>query len=213
MPFIRRFVLAAMLSALTSTASRAAVNGVLDPARSPRNASYTITARLDPATRTITGSESITWRNLTAAPATELQFHLYWNAWINTRTTFMRERALGGGRQDPPRAADEWARVDITGVRVLGRDLTATRRFIAPDDDNPNDQTVMSIPLPEPIAPGASAEDANVAGMKAGNQRGILRAELILFFSAAPRPLHVSGPFQFRQRTLRREIGDQCLRA
>jgi aminopeptidase N len=155
MPFMRRFVLAAMLSTLTSTASRAAVTGVIDPPRSPRNASYTITARLDPPTRTITGSESITWRNITAAPATELQFHLYWNAWMNPRTTFMRERALGGGRQGLPRAADEWSRIDVTAVRVLGRDLTATKRFIAPDDDNPNDETVMSIPLPEPIAPGA----------------------------------------------------------
>jgi Peptidase family M1 domain len=157
MSLLRRFVLAAMLSALTSTASRAAATGVLDPPRSPRNASYTIAARLDPATRTLTGSETITWRNVTAAPATELQFHLYWNAWKNARTTFMRERALGGGRQGPPRAAGDWARLDVTAVRVRGRDLTETKRYIAPDDDNPNDETVMSIPLPEAIAPGAGA--------------------------------------------------------
>jgi len=48
---------------------------------SPRNANYTITARLDPAARTITGSETITWRNITSTAATEQQFHLYWNAW------------------------------------------------------------------------------------------------------------------------------------
>src|SRR6266487_3358226 len=157
MLLIRRAVLAAMLSALTGPAVRAAITGVVEPPRSPRNASYTITARLDPVTRTITGSEAIAWRNMTATPATELQFHLYWNAWKNARTTFMRERALGGGRQGPARAADDWGRIEVTAIRVFGRDLTGTKRYLAPDDDNQNDETVMAIPLPEPIAPGAGA--------------------------------------------------------
>ena len=43
------------------------MSGVLTPPLSPRNASYTIDARLDPATRTITGSETIAWRNITDA--------------------------------------------------------------------------------------------------------------------------------------------------
>jgi hypothetical protein len=43
------------------------------PARSPRNASYAITARLDPASRTITGSEILTWRNTTNTPAAALR--------------------------------------------------------------------------------------------------------------------------------------------
>ena len=73
--------------------------GVLTPPLSPRNASYTITARLDPATRIITGSETIAWRNITSRPAVDLQFHLYWNAWKNKRSTFMRERALGDRRR------------------------------------------------------------------------------------------------------------------
>jgi hypothetical protein len=68
MSFIRRAVLAAVLSALTSAAAPAAVTGVVDPPRSPRNASYTIAARLDPATRTITATETIAWRNITGQP-------------------------------------------------------------------------------------------------------------------------------------------------
>src|SRR5258706_7275191 len=157
MLLIRRAVLAAMLSALTGPAVRAAITGVVDPPRSPRNASYTIAARLDPVTRTITGSETIAWRNLTAAPATELQYHLYWHAWKNARTTFMRERALGGGRQGPARAADDWGRIEVTAIRGFGRDLTGTKRYLAPDDDNQNDETVIAIPLPEPSAPLAGS--------------------------------------------------------
>jgi aminopeptidase N len=122
---------------------------------SPRNANYTIAARLDPATRTITGSETIVWRNITARPAADLQFHLYWNAWKNTRSTFMRERALGG-ENDRGRGPNEWARIDLTAITVAGADRTASTRFIAPDDDNPSDETVMAVPLAQPIEAGAS---------------------------------------------------------
>jgi len=147
----------------TSTAiAQPAGSGSLNPPRSPRNANYTITARLDPATRTITALEVITWRNITSRPATDLQFHLYWNAWKNTRSTFMRERALGEAGIAPAAegsgSAGEWARIDVTGVKVGGIDRTASRRFIAPDDDNADDETVMSVPLVEPIAPGAAAQ-------------------------------------------------------
>jgi hypothetical protein len=142
---------------LRSTASAAPPAGVVTPALSPRNANYTIAATLDPATRTITGSETITWRNITARPAADLQFHLYWNAWKSTASTFMRERALGGSTGDRDRRANEWARIDVTAISVDGHDRAAAKRFIAPDDDNPNDETVMSVPLADPVAPGGRA--------------------------------------------------------
>jgi len=135
----------------------AAITGAISPPLSPRNANYSIAARLDPQARSISGSETIVWRNITSTPATELQFHLYWNAWRNAKSTFMRERALGGDRGSRVHAADDWSRIDVTSITVLGRDLAASQRFIAPDDDNADDQTVMSIPLAEPIAPGERA--------------------------------------------------------
>jgi Peptidase family M1 domain len=148
----------AFMAGSTAVGAQPGAAGALTPARSPRNASYTITARLDPATRTITGSEVITWRNITAAPATDLQFHLYWNAWRNTRSTFMQERALSPAAADTAsRSAGEWARVDVTTVTVDGVDRASSKRFIAPDDQNPDDQTVMSVPLAQAIAPGGSA--------------------------------------------------------
>jgi hypothetical protein len=166
---MRRLWLASLLAAvaisvasaqdadLRSTASAASQSGVLTPALSPRNANYTIAARLDPATRTLTGSETITWRNVTSKPAADLQFHLYWNAWKDPRSTFMRERALGGSADDRRRRPDEWSRIDVTSIRVDGADRGASKRFIAPDDDNPSDETVMSVPLAQPIGPGGTA--------------------------------------------------------
>src|SRR4051812_32054509 len=143
-----------------STAAAAASSaGIITPPLSPRNASYTITARLDPQTRTITGSETITWRNIAGRPVSDLQFHLYWNAWKNTRSTFMRERALGGGDSgDRDRHPDEWANIEVTTIAVGGRDRTASKRFIAPDDENANDETVMSVPLVEPVESGGSVD-------------------------------------------------------
>jgi hypothetical protein len=129
------------------------------PARSQRNASYAITARLDPASRTIFGDEILTWRNTAAAPATSLQFHLYYNAWRNTRSSWMRERMLG--RSDlalARRPESDWGWIDVTSVRLIGgtapADLTGRLRFIAPDDGNADDRTVMEVPLDRPVAPG-----------------------------------------------------------
>lgn len=142
----------------------------MSPPRSPRNANYTIDARLDPSTRTLTAAARITWRNITSTPTAELRFHVYWNAWKDARSTFLRERALTG-RVTPRR--DEYARVDFvalsyrhdpradgpapdTAVTSVGMiDLLSSVRFSAPDDGNADDQTVMIVSLPEPVAPGA----------------------------------------------------------
>src|SRR5580658_2400771 len=97
MPRIRCLVPGALLIASVASA-QPAITGVMSPARSPRNASYSIDAQLEPATRTITGSEVIAWRNVTTRTASDLQFHLYWNAWRNSRSTWLREASLGAGR-------------------------------------------------------------------------------------------------------------------
>jgi hypothetical protein len=156
---MRRMLATALLFALAGYSPASAQpgrTGAFTAPLSPRNANYTITARLDPATRTITGSETISWRNLTSRPATDLQFHLYWNGWKNTRSTFMRERALGSSSNDRQRRPGEWAHIDVAAIKVAGSDRTASTRFIAPDDENANDETVMSVPLVQPIEPAGT---------------------------------------------------------
>ncbi len=123
---------------------------------SPRNASYSIDVRLDHATRTLSGREIIRWRNISADTATELQFHLYWNAWRNADSTWMRERRMAGNRETPQ--ADAWGSCDVKTVRVRGVDLTSSTRFIMPDDGNEADRTVMSVPLAAPVTPNDSIE-------------------------------------------------------
>jgi hypothetical protein len=128
-------------------------------ARSPRNASYTITARLDPASRTLTGEQLLTWRNIASIPAASLQFHLYYNAWRNTRSTWMRERILGGDEEIAAAPESDWGWIDVISVKLVGTsgapvDVTSRLRFIAPDDRNSEDRTVAEVPLESPVAPG-----------------------------------------------------------
>ena len=134
-------------------------------ARSPRNASYDIDVRLDQGARTLRGHEHIRWRNISARPTGELQFHLYWNAWRNADSTWLRERRLGGNTTTP--RPDAWGQTDVTSLHVtrvptsgapLVEDLTAGIHFIAPDDGNTADRTVISVSLPAPVAPQDTIE-------------------------------------------------------
>jgi hypothetical protein len=128
-------------------------------ALSPRNANYTITARLDPASRTLTGEELLTWRNIAPMAATSLRFHLYYNAWRNTRSTWIREQVLAGDTSVDETPESDWGWIDITSMKLVGTsgapvDVTQNMRFIAPDDGNKEDRTVVEVPLGTPVAPG-----------------------------------------------------------
>ncbi len=133
-------------------------------ARSARSASYSIDAALDPRTRTITGRSLVTWRNVTSRPAAELRLHLYWNAFKHTRSTFLRERLLAASPAERrallARPLDDFGHTTITAVRLIGAgaappvDLTSTLHYIHPDDGNPEDETLVRLPLPAPAAAG-----------------------------------------------------------
>jgi hypothetical protein len=127
-------------------------------ARSPRNASYTISARLDPASRTLTGESLLTWRNRTSIPATNLRFHLYYNAWRNARSSWMREAMLAYGSEIADRPDSDWGWIDITSLKLVRgsapADVLSSLRFIAPDDGNPYDQTLAEVKLDTPVKPG-----------------------------------------------------------
>jgi hypothetical protein len=130
-------------------------------ALSPRNAGYAITARLIPEARAIRGRAVITWRNTSSRPTNELQFHLYWNAWRDAESTWLRERRLAGTYTEP--RPDAWSAIDITAIQVKGTDGTAIdvspqQSFIAPDDGNAADRTVMRVPLPFQVGPNEATE-------------------------------------------------------
>jgi hypothetical protein len=136
---------------------------------SPRNASYTIEARLDPETKMLHGRQVLSWRNLRGEPADELRFHLYWNAWRNDRSSWMLEDLLAGRNKMKGAIREEdWGWIEVDDARLLGTEetegsddvegtedveLTAAMRFESPDDGNPDDRTVLVVPLPRPVEP------------------------------------------------------------
>ena len=130
---------------------------------SARNASYTIEVTLDPETKTLQGKETITWTNIQPIATDELRLHLYWNAWRNNRSTWLLEsrlRARGRNRRDPQEG--DFSYSDVTSIKLIpdiglpSIDVTRVVRYDAPDDGNPEDRTLMVVPLPEPVEPLAA---------------------------------------------------------
>ncbi len=146
------------VAASDNSASGARTPGVPAIGLSPRNANYRIDVRLEPTTRRLTGRQVLTWQNPSALTASELRFHLYYNAWRNGRSTWMRELELAIGPRAHSRRPDEWGGIDVTAVRLLtdgdAVELGTRTRFAAPDDGNEHDRTVMVVPLPRTVAPG-----------------------------------------------------------
>jgi hypothetical protein len=115
---------------------------------------YYIEAQLFPENSSLRGSESLTWRNPAEVPAQTLRFHLYYNAFKNEKTTFFREAKF---YRKPKEKLKEYrfGEIKIEEMRIIGgEELTEKIRYIAPDDGNEDDQTVMEVALAEPVAPG-----------------------------------------------------------
>ncbi len=143
----------------------AAQTATFEKPLSLRTASYDIKVTLDDEARRVSGDIVLTWNNPSDDHVDDLQFHLYANAFKNARSTRLREvlhsrasRTSGGDPDDVPWKEDEgWGWVRITRMVVDGEDVTERIEFFQPDDDNVDDQTVIRVPLPSPIAPRAAA--------------------------------------------------------
>jgi hypothetical protein len=141
------------VAATSRQADRPAPGGL-----SARNANYDIDVRLDHATRTLTATAIIRWRNIGLAPVDSLRLHLYWNGWRNAAATWMREAALAGDEGDP--RAGDWAFIDVTALAIAnadgsaGLDLMPAFSFVQPDDANTADRTLAAVALPSVVVPG-----------------------------------------------------------
>jgi Peptidase family M1 domain len=113
----------------------------------------TMFARFDDATGVIHGSERLRWQNTSRVEIDELRFHLYLNAFANSRSTFMQES--GGRLRGDTFDRKRWGYVEVESIKLRGgADLKPAEEFIAPDDGNADDRTVARYPLPEPLQPG-----------------------------------------------------------
>ena len=122
---------------------------------SPRLANYQIDVTLDPATKKLTGRETLTWRNPSSDVIRELQFHLYLNAFRNEKSTFMRESGgqLRGDEIDRNAKENPYGSIDIVSMKTRNGEALPYQ-FIQPDDINRDDHTVVRVPLSKPVEPG-----------------------------------------------------------
>ena len=123
-----------------------------DAPLSDRRVSYQLHVSLDEATRTFHGSGTMSWRNPDAVPVDSLQFHLYLNAFRDSRTTFMRE--MGESINESDAGGIELTQLESTD----GTNLLSGLFYLRPGDGNPSDETVAAVVLAEPVMPGQEIE-------------------------------------------------------
>jgi hypothetical protein len=116
---------------------------------------YRIHARVDDPPRHVDGALDVRFENRSNVPVRDAWFHLYLNAFANTRSTHLIESkgSLRGRSLE-----DEWGWQQVTSVKLGQRELIDTLRFRHPDDDNVDDRTVFSVDLPEAVEPGHAIE-------------------------------------------------------
>lgn len=144
----------AMMAVCVPLAAAQAQTTIFREPLSPRIANYHIQVTLDDTNKTIQGQLQLTWTNPSDDVIPDLQFHLYYNAFRNAKSTFIREN-MGSA----PWARDNgWGWMDIRRIAVRGQDVTDSLRFIAPDDGNADDRTVAQVMLPQPVQPRETLE-------------------------------------------------------
>ena len=133
--------------------------GSSDTPLSARNANYTMDVRLDVETRIIHGKMILNWRNITAWPAHDLKFHLYFNGWLNDKSSFLN--AWRSASTNPKKYDKmEWAYTKIHEMKIQAEHgfsaatLTDKIEFMQPEDGNAHDRSLIRVPLDRPVAPG-----------------------------------------------------------
>ncbi len=160
-----KYLLSLLLLSVTLTGFAQSAKPIFPVPLSPRLANYQIDVTLDPATKKLTGRETLTWRNPSNDVIRELQFHLYLNGFRNDKSTFMRESGgqLRGDQIDKNAKEDPYGSIDIVSMKTRGQSPNASEtlayQFIQPDDQNTgsrnkDDHTVIRVPLTKPVGPG-----------------------------------------------------------
>jgi len=118
--------------------------------RSPRLANYRLDARYDAGAHRVDGTEVLTFTNGGHSAIDALPFHLYLNGFKNEASLFMRSSR--GAHRGHGAGDGTWGWIEVGSIRQGARELRPRARYVGPDE------TVLEVPLPEPLAPGATIE-------------------------------------------------------
>ncbi len=127
-----------------------------DKPMSERIVHYEIDAHYDAVKHVVDATEVLTYHNVTGQALDHFPFHLYQNA-FQQKATWVNEAKLMGSRDTSYAKWEDkdYGSEEIKSLEVVGQgDLTSKLHYIAPDDGNKDDKTVIDLPVSKPIAPG-----------------------------------------------------------
>ena len=121
---------------------------------SPRVVAYVIDAKLNTDAKTLEATETLEYKNLTGRPLDSFPFHLYLNAFRPESSFSYETHANGTSALENSYPPEKICGIDIKAISAEGfGDLSKSWTFIAPDDGNAADHTVMLVKLSRPVAP------------------------------------------------------------
>jgi hypothetical protein len=128
-----------------------------DKPMSERVVHYEIDARYDAVKHIVDATEVLTYHNVTGQALDHFPFHLYQNAFQPKATWVSEAKVMGSRDTNYEKWEDkDYGSEEIKSLELVGQgDLTAQLHYIAPDDGNKDDKTVVDLRVPKPIAPGA----------------------------------------------------------
>ena len=113
---------------------------------------YDLDAVLDADAHVVRGRGTMAWRSDAKEPVPDLRLHLYLNAFRDRKSTFLKGDSKRGDSFDAAHAGS----IEITSLRLKGgADLTKAMVPFVCEGGDPADGTVLRVPLPEPVRPGA----------------------------------------------------------
>jgi len=127
-----------------------------DKPMSERIVHYEIDAKYDAVKHVVDATEVLTYHNVTGQALDHFPFHLYQNA-FQQKATWVREAKRDGSRDTHYEKWEDkdYGSEEIKSLELVGQgDLTAQLHYIAPDDGNKDDKTVIELRVPKPMAPG-----------------------------------------------------------
>jgi hypothetical protein len=123
---------------------------------SDRVVAYRIDATLDPVKHTVTGKESLTWRNRSDQEVRSVYLHMYMNAFEGNGSTMYTEKSAPGFefRSDVSIKDGQWGHIELQSSTQGGKPTPTA--YVHPDGGPATDHTVLRVDLPTPVAPGGS---------------------------------------------------------
>ncbi len=111
---------------------------------------YKIAVTLNPEDHTLTGKQTIAYKNNSPVSLSLLWFHLYPNAYKDNNSVYARELMEVGSSRFALASDEERGYINIDTIRVGKQNLEWSHKE--------NDETEMKVILPSPLQPGESIE-------------------------------------------------------